>query len=52
EPALEACFEKEETEQINFEHACTRKEKVKMVYVIDGEDAKNLDVNHSVGMLK
>ncbi|KAH9316231.1 hypothetical protein KI387_024858, partial [Taxus chinensis] len=43
-------FEEEEPEDIQFERVCAKKEKGKMVYVVDGEEMENLNVDHSVGM--
>ncbi|KAH9296158.1 hypothetical protein KI387_039746, partial [Taxus chinensis] len=51
EPVLEAHFEEEEEEEeLHLEHACSEKEKGKLVYVIDGEYLEILDVSHSLGI--
>ncbi|KAH9298003.1 hypothetical protein KI387_029685, partial [Taxus chinensis] len=52
EPGLEACFkeEVEEAEEIQLENVWLENEKGKLVYVINGEEAESLDVNHSMGM--
>ncbi|KAH9308998.1 hypothetical protein KI387_036909, partial [Taxus chinensis] len=52
EIGLEACFNEEELEETQLERAFMEKEKGKMVYVIDGEEVDNLDVNHTEDMRK
>ncbi|KAH9313601.1 hypothetical protein KI387_022228, partial [Taxus chinensis] len=42
-------FDEDESDEIQLECACIEKEKGKMVYVIDGEEMENLDINHSKG---
>ncbi|KAH9312234.1 hypothetical protein KI387_027269, partial [Taxus chinensis] len=50
EPSLGEHFEEEEIEEDLFEQAYVKRDKGKLVYVIDGEEAESLDVNHSVRM--
>ncbi|KAH9296893.1 hypothetical protein KI387_028575, partial [Taxus chinensis] len=47
EIGLETHFDEEESEETHLEHACEENEKGNMVYVIDVEEMKSLDVNHS-----
>ncbi|KAH9303725.1 hypothetical protein KI387_008129, partial [Taxus chinensis] len=46
-PYVETCLNEEESEEVHLEHACIEKEKVKIVYVINGEEMETLDLNHS-----
>lgn len=54
ELGLGACFEEEveETEELKLECVCLKKEKGKLVYVIDGEESDSFDVSHSLGTQK
>ncbi|KAH9299875.1 hypothetical protein KI387_044098, partial [Taxus chinensis] len=49
-PSLEAWFEEEVPEDMQFKSVCAKKDKGKMVYVIDGEEKESLNFDHSVGM--
>ncbi|KAH9315426.1 hypothetical protein KI387_024053, partial [Taxus chinensis] len=48
-PSLEVRFKEEEQEDIQFKHTCAKKDKGKMVYLVDGEEIENLNFDHSVG---
>ncbi|KAH9327923.1 hypothetical protein KI387_000031, partial [Taxus chinensis] len=46
ELGLEARFHEEESKEVQLECAYIEKEKGNLVYVINGEDVENLNVNH------
>ncbi|KAH9296728.1 hypothetical protein KI387_044756, partial [Taxus chinensis] len=48
EPELEVRFDEEELEEVQLDCTCMEKEKVKLVYMIDGEEVEILEFNHTV----
>ncbi|KAH9310453.1 hypothetical protein KI387_025488, partial [Taxus chinensis] len=48
ESSLEEHSDEEESNEIQLEHTCTKKEKGNMVCVMNGKEMENWDVNHIV----